>query len=146
MEIRDLGIVLVAAAVLYLAYYLARLARKLEHSAAIADEFLVTARRELESSLDQSRSLMKELGRTSEAATDTLRQVQAMTTGAHEQFKKVEKLVSISQAIVEGLKLNTLVVEKAIASPLAKAAGIVMGLSRGVEALKTSRKSKGDKS
>jgi hypothetical protein len=145
LTVRDYAAIIIAISVAGLAYYVARLVARLERSAQVMDDLLITARREVELTMEQSRGTLSQLSQTGASANQVLQQVSALGGDLSDQLKKVDKALGALDVLINGLRVNTLLFEKAVASPLAKVSGAWAGISRGVKVFKQI-KSKGEKS
>jgi hypothetical protein len=125
--------IVIALSVAGMAYYVSRLLSRLERSAQVMDDLMITARRELELTMEQSRSTLAQLNQTGASADQVLQNVKTMGQDVTEQLKKVDKVLNVVGVLVDGLRLNTVLLEKAVANPLSKVTGAWAGISRGVK-------------
>ena len=144
MAILDYALLIIAVSVAVLVYHVSRLTRRLERSAQVMDDLVATVRHETELTMAAARGAITQMHEAGASANVVLKQLGTVSTSVQDQVKKIEKVVSVAEGVMDGLRVNALLFEKVVASPLAKVTGAWAGLARGVRVLRRIR-SKGEK-
>lgn len=130
MNVSDAALVIIACACVVTAVYVVRLLSRLQRTADALDNLLNSTRHQLEMTAEKSR--------------DTMSQLQTTTAELTVQMRKAEKILESAGHLVESVRSNTVLVQKALVAPVAGLGGLVAGVSKGLEVL-AQRRSKGEK-
>jgi len=130
MSIEQAGMVVIALSLVAVAFSICRLAGRLHRTADALDALLHTSRHQLELTAEQTRQTLQQISATGETV-DT-------------QVKKMEKMVVVTENVLESVRLTSIVIQRAIASPIAGLSGVVAGVAKGLGTIALKR-SKGEK-
>jgi len=130
VNVSDVALLVIAFACVVATVFIVRLLSRLQRTADALDNLLNSTRHQLEMTAERSR--------------DTLSQVQSTTTELAVQMRKTEKIVESAGNLVESVRSNTVLFQKALVAPVAGLGGLVAGVSKGLEVL-IQKRSKGEK-
>jgi uncharacterized protein YoxC len=112
------------------AVFVVRFLSRLERTADALDNLLNSTRHELEVTAERSR--------------ETMTHVQNATAELTLQMRKAEKIMASAGTLVENIRSNSVLVQKALVAPVAGLGGLVAGVSKGLEVL-AQKRGKGEK-
>ncbi|MDP2860045.1 MAG: DUF948 domain-containing protein [Bacillota bacterium] len=130
MNASDIALLVIALVCLVTAVFVVRLLSRLQRTADALDNLLNSTRHQLEMTAERSR--------------ETMTQVQSTTAELTVQMRNAEKILASAGNLVENVRSNSVLVQKALLAPVAGLGGLVAGVSKGLEVL-AQKRSKGEK-